>query len=196
MRSGSRASGSKAAAAIRVGHHGLIAPDDDLFAGAERGDLAEIGSEKLLGRRRRLPATDAERRIDGAVAHKPDLDIGADRAEFREDAGRAAESAGAFAVRYDAPRCDADRMMQFVDLDAVVERHPGIFHGEQRQPAVIAERPRPAAGGEDHFVDEKCVAVPWIATRQHAGSRRNAGPRLPPCRCRRRFQRARAELRW
>src|SRR5882672_3939791 len=163
------------AAAIRIGNHGLIAPDHDLLAGAERHDLSAIRPEVLPGWFRRMAAPDAERRVDGAVADETDLDVGTDGAEFGQNARRPAKGSGTFGIRDDAPRRNADRMMKLVDLDAVVERHPGIAHGEQGQPAIIAERSRSTARGENHFVDERCIALPRIAAGQHAGSRRNSG---------------------
>src|SRR5580698_4013382 len=111
----------------------------------------------------RLAAPRAQGRIDGAVAHEADLDVAIDGAELRQHAGRAAIRAGALAVRHDAPGLDADRMVQLVDLDAVVERHAAIAHGEEREPAVVAEGPRAAAARQDHLVDEECTAMARIA---------------------------------
>ncbi len=64
-----------------------------------------------------MAAPDAERRADGAVADETDLDVGTDGVEFGQNAWRPAKSPGTFAIRDNAPRRDADRMMKLVDLD-------------------------------------------------------------------------------
>ena len=108
-----------------------------------------------------------------AIAVGHDFDAAADGLELHVSAGCAPHPAGTLGIRNEALCEHADRVLQFVDLHAILVQHASGADVVGRDPAVPVHMPGAAAHSEAELVDEGLSGA-WVVARQHGAGRRLA----------------------
>src|SRR5690348_9051146 len=93
----------------------------------------------LLGHWTRLPTSDTDGRVYGAVARVHHVDVATQRTVFDKATGRAAIAASAFSVCDKSAGLYPDWMAKFINLDTVPHQHAAAG-GTSVRPPVCAGR--------------------------------------------------------
>src|SRR5262249_26539408 len=132
-----------------------------------------------LDKTAREPPAHASRRCyrtisDPDHAHSAALD----GTVFDEAAGGAPKPTRSLRVRDDSSLQDSNRVMQLVNLDAVVSAHSRIADMDDREPAVADRRPRSTSQPEHQLIHESSILGAGIITGYYSSRGRYDRPRF------------------